>query len=66
MAAFNYNPSYAYNSQGTVTIGSLSLLCDDCDAKKWIHEPPEFSCIIFKAMSNPLVKSFHYHIGDLL
>ena len=43
-AAFNYIPNYAYDSQDIVTIGSMSILCSYCDAKKWSHEPPSLCC----------------------
>ena len=43
-AAFNYDPSADYASDPSCIIGSMSVTCQHCEAKKWKGETPGMCC----------------------
>lgn len=42
--AFHYNPDTQYGLFPDVQIGSISVTCTSCGAKKWPGEPPGLCC----------------------
>ena len=43
-AAFDYDPNHDYSSEGIVYIGSMSIKCNHCNAKRWKDESSGMCC----------------------
>ena len=54
-AAFDYDPSADYASDPLCLIGSMSITCQHCEAKKWKGEAPGMCCSGGKVQLMPLM-----------
>lgn len=55
-AAFNYNPSVNYENDSCINIGSMSVVCNHCQALKWKGETSGMCCSNGKVKLDPLTE----------